>query len=109
MTDYTVQLAKHATITAGNGNGDRVTFGRSFPGIEIINRSVNPGEFLSVTIARGRANEDDQAPTLDGDNTYYVGPNSVRVIRDDQFQAPISNIRLVGSASFKYSATGVDD
>ncbi len=103
MANLTANRAKHATLTAATV--DVVTFAKAFKSVEVVNRSAT--DPIYATVDRGQANDIVVTPTVAGDDTFYVGPGGVRVIADDEFQAPVSAVRLISAGAAPYSVTGM--
>ena len=92
MATYTVNQAKHATLTAATV--DTVTFPDADHSVEVYNRSA-AGYIYFTT--------DNSAPTVAGDNTFVVGPGQALPIPDAAVES--ANVKLISATADAYSVT----
>lgn len=94
MADYTEARAKHATLTAGAA--DTVTLTTNVSHVEVTNRASS-GTGISFTT-------DGTAPTVLGDDTYWVGPGDSLVVK---LEGGSDVVKLISATADAYSVTGV--
>jgi hypothetical protein len=94
MASYTATRIKHATLTAATV--DTVTLAADYPRVEVTNRdATNP---LYVRL-------DGAAPTVAGDDTLVVPPNTYRVL--EVATAGNTVVKLISAGAAPYSVTGL--
>lgn len=97
MADFTVAVAKHATLTGTAA--DTVTLTQSYGTVEVLNRGST--NYLFVTYGRGTGVA---TPVSAGDDTLAVAPRSVLSIRVPGRNNTV--VKVVGDGD-PYSVQGV--
>lgn len=90
MATYNVARAKHATLVASTV--DTVNMSSKGNALRVINRDAQGGDALYFSI-------DGTAPTVAGDDTYFLGPDQAL----DTAGGDIAAVKLISSGTPDYS------
>jgi hypothetical protein len=91
MASYSVNRAKHATLSANSVDTVRLLTRNS--GVEVINRSASDTIYVRFS----------GTPTVAGDDSIVVMPGSIYVKL-----SPADTVKLISSGTPEYSVQGVE-